>query len=131
MMMVVFRSRLREEAAAAYRKMAQNIAPLAQAMPGYVGHKAYTAEDGERVTIVEYESEQAIRDWARHPDHLKAKAAGRREFFDSYQIQICKVIQNRGRVRAVQPEPVAPPVKPAGRFSAIELMLSLRRRRWR
>ncbi len=35
---------------------------LAKAMPGYISHKGFVAEDGERVTIVEFESdEDAVR----------------------------------------------------------------------
>ncbi len=44
---------------------------LARTMPGYISHKCFLAEDGERVTIVEFESEVAQREnafpkrWAR------------------------------------------------------------------
>ncbi len=67
MMVTVFRSRIRQENAEEYMKMAAKMAELAAQMPGYVSHKGFTAEDGERVTIVEFESEETHRAWAEHP----------------------------------------------------------------
>jgi heme-degrading monooxygenase HmoA len=130
MILVAFRSRLRPEAGTAYKEMAQRIAPIAAAMPGYISHKAFTAEDGERVTLVEYENEAAMQAWGRHSDHLTAKAAGRREFFETYRIQVCQVLQDRGGSRPAikASEPAAPAAQPSP--SPLELMLSLRQRRW-
>lgn len=127
MILVVFRSRLRDEATAAYQEMAQRIAPLAAGIPGYISHKAYTAPDGERVTLVEYESEDALQAWSRHPDHVEAKKAGRRSFFESYRVQICKVLKDRGAAQPGPAETKTPERKSPGAF---ELMLMLRQRRW-
>jgi heme-degrading monooxygenase HmoA len=52
--------------------MAAKMSKLAQSMPGYVSHKGLTAEDGERVTIVEFESKETHRAWAENPAHRKA-----------------------------------------------------------
>lgn len=97
MILVALRSRLRPEREAEYRAMAAEIGPLAVAMPGYLRHKSFTAEDGERVTLVEYESEAAMQAWARDPDHRRAKAAGRRDFFSEYRLQVCSVLRDSGR----------------------------------
>lgn len=131
MILVVFRSRLQAEAAAAYQEMAQRIAPLAASMPGYISHKAFTATDGERLTLVEYETEDALQAWSRHPDHLEAKKAGRRSFFESYRIQICQVLKDRGPVRPVPAETKTPEQqRPGACPGAFDLMLMLRQRRW-
>jgi heme-degrading monooxygenase HmoA len=95
MILVAFRSRLRPEAAESYAAMAGQVAPAAMAVPGYVSHKAYTAADGERVTLVEYESEDAVRAWARDKLHGQAKRAGRQDFFAWYRVQICEVKSDR------------------------------------
>ena len=87
----VFRSRLRPEAEVEYREWAARISELARSMPGYVSHKAFEAADGERVTIVEFESEESHRAWARHPDHLEAQRMGRDSFYLEYSIQVCSV----------------------------------------
>lgn len=96
MILVAFRSRLRPEATDSYAAMAQQVGPLAMAVPGYVSHKAYTAADGERVTLVEYESEAAVKLWARDRQHAAAKKAGRGEFFSWYRVHICSVLSERG-----------------------------------
>lgn len=107
MILVAFRSRLRPEATEAYAAMAQQIGPLAMAVPGYVSHKAYTAADGERVTLVEYESEEAVQLWARDRQHATAKKAGHAEFFSWYRVQICQVLRERSHA-ADDTRPAAP-----------------------
>jgi len=93
MMVTVFRSRVRPENAEEYMKVAAKMSELAQAMPGYVSHKAFTAEDGERVTIVEFESEETHRAWAELPAHRKAQQLGRERFYSEFKIQVCKLLK--------------------------------------
>jgi heme-degrading monooxygenase HmoA len=120
MILVAFRSRLRPEAAEAYAAMAQEIAPLAMQVPGYVSHKAYTAADGERVTLVEYEDEEAVRLWARDRDHAAAKQAGRGAFFSWYRVQVCQVLRERSHdmadTRPAAPSPATGAHPPIARY---------------
>jgi heme-degrading monooxygenase HmoA len=91
MVVVVFRSRLKPDAAEEYGQWAARIGELARTMPGYVSHKGFTAPDGERVTIVEFQSEEHLRAWAANPDHVQAKRRGREAFYSEYRVQICAV----------------------------------------
>ena len=91
MVLTVFRSRLRPDAQEEYGRWAQRMSELAGQMPGYVSHKGFVAEDGERVTIVEFESEQAHQAWRLHPEHVQAQKKGRAEFYSEYRIQVCSV----------------------------------------
>lgn len=93
MIITVFRSRLKPEHREQYMEMAPRMAELARAMPGYVAHKSFVAEDGERVTIVEFDSEEAQRAWANHAEHLKAQQLGRSTFYSEYSIQVCSLIR--------------------------------------
>lgn len=93
MIVTVFRSRLREENRDAYAAVASRMSELARGMPGYIAHKSFTADDGERVTIVEFASEAAQRDWARHAEHVAAKQQGRESFYSEYALQICSVLR--------------------------------------
>ena len=93
MVITVFRSRLRPESVEAYADWAARMGKLAQSMPGYLSHKVFIAEDGERVTLVEFESEQAQKVWSTHPEHLKAKGKGRESFYAEYSLQVCNVIR--------------------------------------
>ena len=75
--------------------MARQMSELARAMPGYISHKGFVAEDGERVTIVEFETEDALNAWSAHPEHGKAKKRGIESFFNEYRVQICNVLRQR------------------------------------
>jgi heme-degrading monooxygenase HmoA len=89
MVITVFRSRVKPEAQEEYARWAARMAELAKGMPGYISHKGFVAEDGERVTIVEFESEEAQRAWAVHPEHVDAKKKGRKDFYSEYRVQVC------------------------------------------
>jgi heme-degrading monooxygenase HmoA len=95
MIVTVFRSRLRPGAQKEYEPMAARMATLVKAIPGYVSHKGFVAEDGERVTIVEFENEEALHQWRIHPEHAKAKRQGAEHFFGEYRVQICTVTRDR------------------------------------
>jgi heme-degrading monooxygenase HmoA len=94
MIVTVFRSRLNAQSQDAYQQTALRMSALAKGVPGYVSHKGFTADDGERVTIVEFESEEGLRAWATHPEHVQAKKIGRSLFFTEYRVQVCKVIRD-------------------------------------
>lgn len=94
MIVTVFRSRLKPEAAAEYKEWAARMSALAVTMPGYISHKGFTAEDGERVTIVEFENEESQKAWSRHPDHIQAKIKGKKEFYQEYRVQVCTLLRD-------------------------------------
>ena len=103
MIVTIFRSRLNPGAEDEYGPLAKHTSELARKIPGYISHKGFFAEDGERVTIVEFESEEALSVWRAHPEHAKAKKQGIQSLFSDYKFQICSVI--RDRVWAAKPKP--------------------------
>jgi heme-degrading monooxygenase HmoA len=60
-------------------------------MAGYVEHKAFTAEDGERVTLVTFADRASHDGWARHPQHRAAQQAGIRDYYEEYSISVGEV----------------------------------------
>lgn len=108
MIVTVFRSRLNPEHAEEYVEWAARMSALARTMPGYVSHKAFTADDGERVTVVEFESLDATHAWGRHPDHLQAMKRGREAFYLQYSLQVCEVSKAH-HFNASQPAADTPP----------------------
>ena len=94
MIITVFRSRVKPEALQEYGQWAARMSELARQMPGYVSHKGFVAEDGERVTIVEFESEETLRAWSLHREHAEAKKKGRASFYSEYQVQVCTVLRD-------------------------------------
>ena len=87
----IFRNRLKPENVEEYYQWAGRISALAKTMPGYLSHKTFTADDGERVTIVEFADEASQRGWATQAQHVEAKKKGRASFYTEYSIQICSV----------------------------------------
>jgi antibiotic biosynthesis monooxygenase (ABM) superfamily enzyme len=63
MLVTVFRSRLKPGVRDEYVALVDRMAAIAQTMPGYISHKGFFADDGERVTIVEFEHEDGLRAW--------------------------------------------------------------------
>jgi heme-degrading monooxygenase HmoA len=90
---VVFRNRLRPEAEEAYRAYAPHIAALAQEQPGLLSFKTFIASDGERVTIAEFESDDAVKAWRDHTTHREAQERGKSEFYHEYRLQVCAVLR--------------------------------------
>ncbi len=103
MIVTVFRSRLKAQAQGEYAAMAARIGALAREAPGYVSHKGFVAEDGERVTIVEFASEEALQAWKTDPAHLEAKRLGFTAFFSSFSYQICTVTHARAWAARTSP----------------------------
>ena len=55
---------------------------------GYIEHKVFVAEDGERVTVVTF-ADQATHDaWRTHPEHRAAQKAGRDGYYRQYSIAV-------------------------------------------
>lgn len=93
MVLTVFRSWLRPENVEEYYKWAARMGEMARTMPGYISHKTFTAEDGERVAIVEFADVQSQEAWRTRPEHVEAQNKGRREFYTEYKLQICDVVR--------------------------------------
>lgn len=93
MVVIVFRSRLDPGHVAAYHEMAARTRALAEGMPGFISFKTFNADDGERVSVIEFASEEALRAWREHPEHREAQRLGRRMFYAEYRIQVCSIIR--------------------------------------
>lgn len=96
MIVTVFRSRLNPGVEEEYGAMAKQMSERVRSIAGYISHKGFVAADGERVTIVEFESDAALQAWRIDPDHASAKRRGVQSFFSDYRFQICSVVRERG-----------------------------------
>ncbi|MCW2543777.1 MAG: antibiotic biosynthesis monooxygenase [Frankiales bacterium] len=86
----VFRSRLRDDAGG-YSEAAARMSELASGMPGYVDHKTFTADDGERVTVVTFADRASHDAWRTHAEHRVTQRRGREEFYATYSLQVGEV----------------------------------------
>lgn len=94
MVVVIFRSRLRADAGPAYGATADRMVELARAMPGFVSYRHYAADDGERVTLVEFASDESVRAWREHPEHREAQRRGRGEWYAWYRLTTCAPLRD-------------------------------------
>jgi len=100
MMVVVFRARRTPEGdGQEYRQWFLRMSELARKMPGYISHKGYAAEDGERLTLFEWKSADTLRAWATHPEHLPVQELGRQKFYTQYHLQVCELVRESKFVR--------------------------------
>jgi len=93
----VFRSRLRPDldVDADYAPLAGEMAATARAMPGFVDVREYAASDGERLTVVVFESRETHNAWRDHVAHRQAQRLGRERFYSNYELQVCEVLYER------------------------------------
>jgi heme-degrading monooxygenase HmoA len=94
MIVTVFRSRLMPGLQDEYTALVDRMRAIVEKMPGYISHKGFWAEDGERVTIVEFESEETQRAWREHPEHIAAQRLGAQKYYATYDVQICTVVHD-------------------------------------
>jgi heme-degrading monooxygenase HmoA len=95
MILAVLRSRLKPNIQDDYAPLSKRMSELAPTTAGYISHKGFVADDGERITIVEFESEEALETWRTHPEHVDAKRRSYREFYTDFSYQICSVMNAR------------------------------------
>jgi heme-degrading monooxygenase HmoA len=89
MLITVFRSRLKPGVRDEYVALVERMNELAKAMPGYISHKGFFADDGERVTIVEFEHAEGLRTWRTNPEHIAAQKLARQKYYTEYHVQVC------------------------------------------
>jgi heme-degrading monooxygenase HmoA len=93
LIVTIFRSRLLPDCQPEYDEFVDLTAERVEEAAGFKSHKLFVAEDGERLTLVEFESEEAQRAWNRSREHVDARKAGRARFYSEYTIQICEVLR--------------------------------------
>jgi heme-degrading monooxygenase HmoA len=94
---VLFRTRLREDIdMAAYQATFERMFEAVSAIPGFRGIEGFSAEDGSELAVAWFDSDEALAEWKRHPDHLVAQEQGRREFYASYEITIADTDRQYG-----------------------------------
>lgn len=90
LVVTVFRSRLRDDAEAnGYEELAARMEDRARQMPGFVDFKTFTAPDGERASLVTFDSVAHHEAWRDDPEHRSAQRRGRDDFYLEYTISVC------------------------------------------
>lgn len=85
---VIFTS-VRTEGDNGYAQTAERMLELARTMPGFLGVESARDEIG--VTVSYWQSLEDIERWRTHPEHLVAQQAGRKEWYESFSVRVCKI----------------------------------------
>jgi len=91
---IVFRTRLRDGIKAQYDRHAEDVYQRAIGMTGYVSIKDFTADDGERCAVIEWDSADNLAVWRDDAFHREAQAAGRERYYEQYSLQVCSELRS-------------------------------------
>ncbi len=89
-MIAIFRSRLRQEISEEFNELADKMLGIASSMPGFISYKVYVSDDGERCSVIEFDSADHLLAWRNHPEHLDAQRAGRESYYEEYSLHVCE-----------------------------------------
>jgi heme-degrading monooxygenase HmoA len=96
MMIVLFRSQHTEAAGEDYATTAAAMVAKARRMSGFVDFKQFRADDGERLAVIWWESEETLRAWAEDPEHREAQRRGRERWYRYFKIDVGEVVRSYG-----------------------------------
>jgi heme-degrading monooxygenase HmoA len=82
-----------------YAETAARMEELAAAQPGFLGIDSARTPDGLGITVSYWASEQAVRDWGRHAEHLLAQRTGRQKWYERFTLRVCRVEHARSFTR--------------------------------
>lgn len=83
-----------------YNETAARMVKLVAETPGYLGHESARGEDGLGITVSYFRDEDSIRTWRDNAEHAAARARGRAEWYDGFELRIAKVERAYGFRRA-------------------------------
>lgn len=87
---VIFESR-RTDQDEGYGEAAVRMLELARQQPGFIDFLSARGADGFGISVSYWESEAAIAAWRDHAEHRMAQERGRKDWYRSYRLSICKV----------------------------------------
>ena len=95
MVVVIFRSRLREPAPG-YAKAAAHMEELAALQPGYCGMTSVRDAAGWGITLSYWADDHSARAWHANPDHQAAIRAGKQRWYSEYQVEVARLERRYG-----------------------------------
>jgi len=98
-LIILFRSKLTDQAREDYQAMNAELEILVRQNPGFVDVKSYTAADGERLTVVWWRDETSLTEWRNLMRHREAQNTGRQKWYEYYNIDVATITRSRSFVR--------------------------------
>jgi heme-degrading monooxygenase HmoA len=94
MVLVLFRSKLTSEAGADYAVMANEMLERARTMKGFIDFKSFAADDGERLSVIRWESLDLLRAWTDDLRHVVAQRLGREKWYEYFRVEVAEVVRS-------------------------------------
>ena len=85
---VIFTSK-KTDSTEGYSEMAQKMEALAKQQEGFIGVDSAKEEVG--ITVSYWKNLDAIKNWKQQSEHLQAQLKGRKQWYNWYNVRICKV----------------------------------------
>ncbi len=95
---VIFSSQRGEDDNPDYNFMAQKMEELAVKQPGFLGVESARGADGFGITVSYWQSAEAIKNWKENAAHAVARRRGRQEWYNDFEVRVCKVERAYGKV---------------------------------
>jgi heme-degrading monooxygenase HmoA len=89
-----FRTRPAAETLTEFDALYAEMSAIVSAMPGHLGHKVFTADDGELVVIAEWADRESFLAWDKHPDHERAKQLGKAGLLRQYDVAVGDIFEH-------------------------------------
>ena len=93
MIIILFRSRLTEDAGNDYRRMDSELDRIVRNQPGFIDVKSFTSSDDERLTVVWWKDQKSLEEWRNLPVHKQAQETGRARWYKYYNMEVAEVVR--------------------------------------
>ncbi|PEL09857.1 antibiotic biosynthesis monooxygenase [Bacillus sp. AFS017336] len=77
-----------------YSKMSEKMVELASSQQGFLGVES-ARDDEMGITVSYWESLEAIKTWKEHAVHKVAQERGKKDWYESFALRVCKVERDR------------------------------------
>jgi heme-degrading monooxygenase HmoA len=74
-----------------YGAMGDRMVELASQQPGFLGVESVRDASGLGITVSYWASLEAIAAWRAHTEHRVAQAAGRRKWYEHFELRVSRV----------------------------------------
>lgn len=93
---VIFTSFRGDAEDAGYSAMAGRMVELAREQPGFLGVESVRDASGLGITVSCWSTEDAILHWRRNAEHQEAQRLGRSQWYEHFQLRVCRVEREYG-----------------------------------
>ena len=119
-LVILFFSRLSDQAGEDYNRMDEELSQLVQGAPGFAGVKSFTAADGEHLTVAWWKDAETLRQWRELPRHRVAQETGRNRWYQHYNMEVARIERRSSFDREPVQQAAEPTTTPSPTWTSAE-----------